>query len=106
MGREAQGHMLNAEIHRQVAQYVQRILTAHSSAVLPTNAFYCHQSSHQIVHSPTSNGAKRWEGLCTVDQSKRLDGNRRALSGPIGVVQVVKVAAQTLVKDVGAAKGK
>ena len=44
--------------------------------------------------------------LRTVDQHKSLDGDWRALRGPVLVVQVVEAAAQALIEDVGTTKGK
>jgi hypothetical protein len=44
--------------------------------------------------------------LRTGDELQRLNGNRRTLSRPVLIVQIVKAAAEALVEDVGAAEGE
>jgi len=44
--------------------------------------------------------------LSAADELQRLNGNRRTLSRPVLIVQIVKAATEALVKDVGAAEGE
>lgn len=44
--------------------------------------------------------------LSTLLEHEGVDGDRRALSGPVTIVEVVEASAQALVEDVGAAQGK
>lgn len=39
-------------------------------------------------------------------KDQRLDGDRRALSSPVAVVEVVKAATEALVEDVGTSEGQ